>query len=99
MSISTLRFMIFIPPRPRTFWPRHLLYGWTLINHYLPDTEGLKHSETFIHAAMQKPNNPKYKEKSQYLPSEKIDVTAFMVWFIENYPESAYKNIFLYSTP
>jgi len=21
--------------------------------------------------------------------SEKIDVTAFMVWFVENYPESA----------
>jgi putative ABC transport system permease protein len=32
MYISTLRFMIFNPPRPRTFWPRHLLYGWTLIN-------------------------------------------------------------------
>lgn len=62
-------------------------YG--LIQHYLPDAEGLKHAETFIHAAMQNPNSLKNKEKSQHLLSEKTDVTAFMVWFIENYPGSA----------
>jgi uncharacterized protein len=30
-----------------------------------------------------------YKKRSEKLISEKIDVTAFFVWFIENYPESA----------
>ncbi len=29
-----------------------------------------------------------WKEKQKKMLSEKIDVTAFMVWFIENYPES-----------
>lgn len=29
-----------------------------------------------------------FKERRKKLLSEKIDVTAFMVWFIENYPES-----------
>ena len=35
-------------------------------------------------------NNSKtiWKKKSATLLSKKIDVTAFMVWFIENYPES-----------
>ena len=31
----------------------------------------------------------KWKKRRQKMLSEKIDVTAFMVWFIENYPESA----------
>ncbi len=51
-------------------------------------------------------NTPNLKEKFQNrrkkMLSEKIDVTAFMVWFIENYPESIkimkenpnYQNIF-----
>jgi hypothetical protein len=30
-----------------------------------------------------------WKKKRERMLSEKIDVTAFMVWFIENYPESA----------
>jgi len=29
-----------------------------------------------------------WKKRRQKMLSEKIDVTAFMVWFIENYPES-----------
>lgn len=33
-------------------------------------------------------NYKKYKERRNNLLVEKIDVTAFMVWFIENYPES-----------
>lgn len=39
--------------------------------------------------------NPKskdlFKENARKMISEKIDVTAFLVWFIENYPESANK--------
>jgi len=30
-----------------------------------------------------------HQERKQNMLSEKIDVTAFMVWFVENYPESA----------
>ena len=30
----------------------------------------------------------RFKEKSERLIKDKIDVTAFMVWFIENYPQS-----------
>jgi hypothetical protein len=29
-----------------------------------------------------------WQKRSEKMLSEKIDVTAFMVWFIENYPES-----------
>ena len=30
-----------------------------------------------------------YQERRKKMLADKIDVTAFMVWFIENYPESA----------
>ena len=32
-----------------------------------------------------------YKERMEKLISDKIDVTAFMVWFVENYPQSLTK--------
>jgi len=39
---------------------------------------------------LQKPDlNEVWKKKKDKFISEKIDVTAFMVWFVENYPESA----------
>ena len=62
---------------------------YRLIKRYKPEPDELKKAERFIHATMQSPPNPKYKEKRQQLLSEKIDITKFMVWFIENYPESA----------
>ena len=38
---------------------------------------------------IQKPNlKEEWKKKREKLLKDKIDVTAFMVWFIENYPES-----------
>ena len=38
---------------------------------------------------LRKPNIKKeWRNKSQRMISEKIDVTKFMVWFIENYPKS-----------
>ena len=37
-----------------------------------------------------KPNSDgEWEIRRQKMLSEKIDVTAFMVWFVENYPESA----------
>lgn len=38
---------------------------------------------------LKKPMYHKWKKLHQKLLSEKIDVTAFMVWFLENFPESA----------
>ena len=32
---------------------------------------------------------PKWRERADKMLSEKIDVTSFFVWFVENYPESA----------
>jgi hypothetical protein len=31
----------------------------------------------------------KFQRRRQKMLADKIDVTAFMVWFIENYPKSA----------
>ena len=37
----------------------------------------------------QRPNLKKeWKERSEKMLSDKIDLTAFIVWLIENYPES-----------
>jgi predicted glycosyltransferase len=60
--------------------------NYELIKRYQPEPVELKKAEGFIHATMQSPPNPKYKEKRQQLLFEKIDITKFMVRFIENYP-------------
>jgi predicted glycosyltransferase len=48
--------------------------------------------EETIQKAIELLQDPNLKNVGQYkrscLVDEKIDVTAFMVWFIENYPES-----------
>jgi predicted glycosyltransferase len=56
-------------------------------------TESLKDQDKSIQKAielLQLPNlKQEWQKRRQKMLSEKIDVTAFMVWFIENYPESA----------
>jgi len=51
-----------------------------------------RNSAGVIEKAIELLNNPALKEEFQLrqrkMLSEKIDVTAFLVWFIENYPES-----------
>ncbi len=51
-----------------------------------------KKSEGVIEKAIELINSPYLKEEFQNrrerFLSEKIDVTAFTVWFVENYPES-----------
>jgi len=51
-----------------------------------------KDSESVKKKALQILNSPEIKEEfkknSKKILNEKIDVTAFMVWFIENYPQS-----------
>ena len=55
-------------------------------------TESLEDQEKSIQKGielLQTPNlKQKFQTRRQKMLSEKIDVTAFMVWFIENYPES-----------
>ena len=58
-------------------------------------TYGIKTSEpeklyAKIEELLRFPNlKEEWQKRRQKMLSEKIDVTAFMVWFIENYPESA----------
>ncbi|MCP3680812.1 MAG: hypothetical protein GY782_11380, partial [Gammaproteobacteria bacterium] len=51
-----------------------------------------RNSEGVIEKALELLNISNLKEewqkRRQKMLSEQIDVTAFMVWFIENYPES-----------
>ena len=52
-----------------------------------------RNSEGVLEKALELLNNANLKEtfqtRRQQMLAEKIDVTAFMVWFIENYPQSA----------
>jgi len=52
-----------------------------------------RNSEGLLDKALQLLDDPdlksKFRAKQQKMLSEKIDVTAFMVWFVENYPNSA----------
>ena len=56
-------------------------------------TESLKDQERSIKQAIVLLKQPdvkqKYIEKKKKLLNDKIDVTAFLVWFLENYPESS----------
>jgi len=43
---------------------------------------------------IQKPNlKEEWKKKKEKMLKDKIDVTEFMVWFIENYPKSYIESI------
>jgi len=52
-----------------------------------------RNSEGVIEKAIELLNTPnlkqEFQQRRQKMLSDKIDVTAFMVWFVENYPESA----------
>lgn len=56
-------------------------------------TESMNDQELSIRKAVELLKTPAIKKvwqkKREKLLSEKIDVTAFMTWFVENYPESA----------
>lgn len=42
-----------------------------------------------LEIARSTPSDNEWKEQNRKLLSEKIDVTAFIIWFVENYPQSA----------
>ena len=54
---------------------------------------GFRKSEGVIEKAIELLNTPnlkqEFQQRRQKMLSDKIDVTAFMVWFVENHPESA----------
>ena len=54
--------------------------------------QGFRSSEGVLEKVAELINTPNLREtyqlRRQRMLSEKIDITAFMVWFIENYPES-----------
>ena len=72
------------------------VYYSSIARSYLEDQEkyGTVHNFRPGNGIMQKIDNiisgdkNDYKVKSQKLIADKIDVNAFMVWFIENYPQS-----------
>ena len=53
---------------------------------------GFRNSEGVLEKAIELLNTPnlnqEWQKRHQKILAEKIDVTAFMVWFVENYPES-----------
>ena len=56
-------------------------------------SESLEHQEDSLEKAVElikmKESEMKWAERQQKLLSDKIDVTAFLIWFLENYPDSA----------
>jgi hypothetical protein len=64
-------------------------HDYRLIKQYKPEPAELEKAESFIHSTMEKSSTQQHINNRQQLLSKKIGVTAFMVWFIENYPESA----------
>lgn len=71
-------------------------YG--LVFHYKSIKDVLKMSDKLLRKADLK---KEWNEKRNKMLNEKIDMTAFLIWFVENYPESAVtikkKPDFLYS--
>jgi hypothetical protein len=53
---------------------------------------GYRNSEGILEKALELLKTPNLKEefqaRRQKMLADKIDVTAFMVWFVENYPQS-----------
>lgn len=67
--------------------PNELENKYGLCYSYQPSKFGdlLNHAKTFLQI---KNIKQEWKKKREKLLKEKIDVTAFIVWFIENYPDS-----------
>lgn len=67
---------------------QQVIYGLTFnyTESYQDQLNAIKKGVELLHTSNLKEEWQKRREK---MLSEKIDVTAFMVWFIENYPDSA----------
>ncbi len=61
---------------------------YRLVKHFKPAPDELKKAEDLVHDVMRSSAGKEYQHNRQKLLSEKIDIAAFMVWFVGNYPES-----------
>lgn len=72
-----------------TFYTKHLEHDYQLIFNY---SESIDDQKKAIEKGIEILKNSKIKEeflqRRDKMLHDKIDVTAFMVWFVENYPES-----------
>jgi len=72
-----------------TFYTQHLEKDYGLIFNYSESEEDQQKAiQKGIELLQTSGLKEEWKKRRDKMLSEKIDVTAFMVWFIENYPES-----------
>lgn len=71
-----------------TTYTNHLENKYELLYNFVLTNEN-KAIEKGIEILRQDNLKTNWEERRQKMLSEKIDVTAFLVWFVENYPESA----------
>ena len=72
-----------------TFYTQHLEKEYSLMFNYSESENDQQRAiEKGIELLKTEGLNEEWKKKCNKMLSEKIDVTAFMVWFIENYPAS-----------
>ncbi len=73
-----------------TYYTKHLKKDYEIIFNYSESKEDqLKAIAKGVELLQQENLQALWQTKRQKLLSDKIDVTAFLVWFIENYPQSA----------
>lgn len=72
-----------------TFYTKHLEVDYHLMFNY---SESIEDQQKAIRKGLELLNKPDLKKEWQFrrqkMLSEKIDVTDFLVWFVENWPES-----------
>lgn len=74
---------------PSTCYTQHLEKEYGLMYNFGNLTEDYENGKKLAIEILSIPEKSKsYKEKARKMLSEKIDVTAFMSWFVTNYPES-----------
>ena len=73
-----------------TFYTKHLENKYGLIYNYSESEEDQRKAiETGVKLLKEEDIKEVWKMRREAMLADKIDVTAFLVWFIENYPESA----------
>lgn len=72
-----------------TFYTKHLEKDYCLVFNYTEsNSEQLLAIEKGVELLQQTNIKMEWQQKRESMLSDKIDVTAFMVWFVENYPDS-----------
>mgnify|MGYP000973114894 CR=1 FL=1 len=73
-----------------TFYTTHLEKEYRLMYNYSESIEGQQNAiEKGIEILKSSGLREEWQAKREKMLNDKIDVTAFLVWFIENYPQSA----------